>query len=154
MVEENKQLPEGKTGYEGMAVEEPERELELSEDELAGVSSLSKRTELAPNLSDMQTAMIKLFPEDIWPKAKKLYDLVQVGRISPDVFMSLLRIMVKEAVRRSDPKKPLHIGEMVAMVYSVLSIGLDGKGRIDALELAGAAREEQELSKLGGGGSF
>jgi len=154
MTEENNQIPEVKAGYEGMAVEEPERDLEMSEEELAEASSLSKRTELAPNLSDMQVGVLKLFPEDLQPKARKLYDLLMVGRISPDVFMSLLRILIKEAVRRSDPHKPLHIGEMVAMAYSVLSIGLDGKGRIDLLEAMGAARESEELAKMGGGGSF
>lgn len=155
MTEEHKQLTDGKDkGYGDMSQEEPERELELSDEELAQVSSLSKRTELSPNLSDMQTAMLKLFPEDLMPKARKLLDLLMVGRIAPDVFMSLMRILVKQAVRRSDPRKPLFVGEMVALIYGVLSIGVDGKGRIDALELAGAAREEQELAKLGGGGSF
>lgn len=156
MTEEDKQqLTEGKgQGYEGMSREEPERELEMPEEELAQASSLSKRTELSPNLSDMQVAMLKLFPEDLMPKAHKLLDLLMVGRIAPDVFMSLMRILVKQAVRRSDPKKPLFVGEMVAMIYAVLSIAVDGKGRIDALELAGAAREESELAKLGGGGSF
>jgi hypothetical protein len=147
-------LPEGKTGYEGMAVEEPERELELSEDELANVSSLSKRTELAPNLSDMQTAMLMLIPEGEWNRLVKYYKLLVVSRISPDIFMPLLRVLVKSAVKRANPRIPIEVGEMVTAVYAILSKGLDGKGIIDLLEISGAAREAEELKAMGGGSSF
>ena len=100
----------------------------------------------------MQSAYLMLIPEGEWSKLVKLYKLLIVSRIAPDVFMSLLRILVKGIVKRSNPHRPIDVGEMVAMVYAVLSKGLDGKGIIDILEIAGAAREESELAKLGGGG--
>lgn len=147
----NKMLPEGESvDYNRLAREEEEREVEITEEELRGPQSLRDRMALAPNLSDMQVATLKLFPESFWIEAKRLHDLMMVSRISPDVFMSLLRILVKEIVKRSNPRLPIYVGEIVAGVYGVLSIGLDGKGRIDELELAGAAREEEELKKLGG----
>lgn len=138
-------------GWGDLAVEEEELDVGIPADDVKGVGTLKEKLALSPNLSDMQAAMVRLFPEDFWGEASRLYELLMVGRISPDVFEILLRILVKEAYKSADPTKPFSVGKTLASVYTILSIGLDGKGRIDALELAGAAREESELKAFGGG---
>ena len=67
MVEENQdKIPP--SVFENEPVEEPEREVELPEEEVVGVGTLEKQLALAPNLSDMQVAMLKLFPESFWER--------------------------------------------------------------------------------------
>jgi hypothetical protein len=40
------------------------------------------------------------------------------------------------------------VQQIINLVYSAFSIGLEGKGRLDAINLAGAAREAQELESV------
>jgi hypothetical protein len=151
MTEENEDLlPSEESPNIPVATEEEEREIEIDESEVGG-GTLSDKLALAPNLSDMQSAMVALLPEGFWSRMFRLYKLVVVGRISPDSFIALLRIAVKSIIKRSNPRRPVDVGEIVTAIYAILSKGLDGKGIIDILELAGAAREQSELEKLGGG---
>jgi hypothetical protein len=150
MTEEN-EFKEGKAEVTPVAIEEEEREIEIDESEIAG-DTLTDKLALAPNLSDMQSAMLALLPEGFWSQMFRLYKLMVVSRTSPDSFIPLLRITVKSIIKRSNPRRPVDVGEIVAAVYAILSKGLDGKGIIDILELAGAARESEELAKLGSGG--
>ena len=130
--------------YKEMAVKEDELEIVL-DDEKEGVKSLSQKIEETPNLSDMQTASLKLFPDDL---GDLVANKVMIGRIAPDAFLPLLHMMTKADIAKADPSKPINVEQCLLSNYILLSVGLDGKGRIDELELAGAARDEEESDKL------
>lgn len=133
--------------YEEMSTKESERDIILDdEDDKGGVKTLTQRAEETPNLSDMQTASLKLFPEEL---GNAVANKVMIGRIAPDAFLPLLHMMTKADIARADPQKEINVEEYLLSNYILLSVGLDGKGRIDELELAGAARDEEESDKLG-----
>jgi len=145
---EEKEQPD-KT-YERLSVEEAEREVGPLEEDSDGVKpkSLADKFDEAPELSDMQSTIKNLFPEDL---GDYIVNKVMVARIAPDVFIPLLKMLVNEEITKSDPHKPISVAAIVAKIYTLLSIGLDGKGRIDHIELAGASKETEELEKLGKG---
>lgn len=135
--------------YKDKVILEPEREVEedLGEEE-DGHKSLSEKIDETPDLSDMQSALRKLFPDSL---GDDIVNKVMVARVAPDVFIPLLKMLVNEEIAKSDPTKPISVAVTVAKLYTLLSIGLDGKGRIDHIELAGASKDSEELEKFGKG---
>jgi len=146
MVEER----QARKAFDELATEEAERKVEPLEDEGNGTEakSLTEKLDEAPELSDMQTAIRQLFPGEL---GGKIYNALMIARVAPDVFIPLLKLLVNEEIKRSNYKKPVSVASTLAKVYTLLSIGLDGKGRIDHIELAGASKETEELEKLGKG---
>lgn len=139
------------TLYEELATEAPEREIELLDEEegdKTGRKSLAEKLEETTDLTDLQSAIKNLFPAGL---GDEVVNKVMVARIAPDVFIPLLKMLVNEEIAKSDPKKSISVAATVAKMYTLLSIGLDGKGRIDHIELAGASKETEELEKLGKG---
>lgn len=107
--------------------------------------SLTEAMDEATDLTDMQFAMAKEFPKDV------KVDDVMVGRIAPEAFLSLLQLMVTNDMMMSNPANGIDVNSLVVKNYIKLTIGLDGKGRIDIAELLGAAREiKREESLLKG----
>ncbi len=107
-----------------------------------GHKTLTERIEESPNLSDMQTADRRLFPDMKRPHLNRLL----VSRVFPDVYNPLFRINVKDAIK-SDMSKPLAeqqtVGEIITDINTAMSIPIDGEGRIDELGLAGVAHDEK-----------
>lgn len=136
--------------YEELAEEEAPRDLIVPEEGDDGHKTLTERME-EQDMSDWHVAIARLFPEFEAEDIKELSSAVVVARIAPDVFLDMLRLTVISIIRRKDPKKPIYPMRVINMVYSLMSIGLDGKGRIDLLELAGAMKESEELKDLGKG---
>ena len=134
-------LSESDRLYEEVSVEEPALEGEGYQDVKASRKSLTEQVEETPNLSDMQTAIIKLNPDDL---GDDITNKVMVARIAPDAFLPLLIMMTKEDIANSDPAMSISVPSLLLKNYVLLSIGTDGKGRIDILELAGAAKELEE----------
>jgi len=137
--------------YEEKATLVPAREVEVIDEEgedVAGHKSLAERLEETSDLSDMQIAIANLFPGDL---GGKIYNALMIARVAPDVFMPLLKLLVNEEIKKSEPTQNINVASIVAKIYILLSIGLDGKGRIDHIELAGASKETEELEKLGKG---
>ena len=133
-------------GYDDISTKMPEREV----DELAegnGKKTLIEKESETPSLSDMQTAIQKLFPEGL---GTEVTNALMIARIAPSVFIPLLRILVIEELGKTDEAGPIKVGETVAKLYGLLSIGLEGKGRYDQIELAGATKDNEDLEKLGG----
>lgn len=130
--------------YSQLAEERPERTIEEIEEGRA--KTLSEKAEEAPSLTDMQAALLRLFPEGL---GGQVANSAMIARIAPDVFLDLLYLMTESDVFTSDPDKPIDVPLLALKNYTLLSIGLDGKGRIDQIELAGASKESDELEKLG-----
>lgn len=141
MVTDNKR--EGQDDiYQEMVTEEPARDVGIDEDE--DIRSLEDREDEAPNLSDLQTTLRKLFPS----LGTLIDQALMIARISPDMFIPLLRVLVNSYIKKQDPHQPLNVAEIASLYYVLCSIGLDGKGRIDTIELAGSAKEADDLESL------
>lgn len=122
----------------------PAREVALPPDsnvQDGQTASLTNRIDNISDLTDMQAYLLKLFPN----LNNQAYDLIMVSRISPDTFMPMMRILVDNEVMTSDPSKEINVGAIAMRVYGLLSIGLDGKGRIDIAELAGVEHENKKM---------
>jgi hypothetical protein len=131
--------------YDKAAVTLPVRDIELPpEPSLStGNKSMSDRMAEMGDLTDMQAILLRLFPDYADPVA----NLMMVGRIHPDVFLPWIDIMSTNEIMLCDPSKPIDVAATRNKYYNIASIGLDGKGRIDALEIGGAAREQKNLEK-------
>lgn len=140
---------EGKLGlYDQLSHQDAERDIALPKDEEDdGNATLADRWDSA-SLSDMQFTGSKLFPEMI---GDSISNKIQIARIAPEIFISVLRLQTVEDIMQTPSDKPISVVQTMIKNYILLSIGLDGKGRIDLLELAGSSRETEELEKLGKG---
>lgn len=130
--------------YEGLADELPERDVEIPEEDEAGARSLSEALEASTDLTDMQYAAAMLFPQKLGNLTE---NSLMVSRIAPEVFLPLLHGSVIDEVMHSDPSQPLRFEDIKRKHYALLSIGLDGMGRIDMAELQGAARDNHIKEK-------
>lgn len=108
--------------------------------------TLGEKSDEISELTDMQTAIKQLFPGGL---GSDIYNALMIARIAPDVFIPLLRLIVVSEVMRSPADKPINVVDIMSKIYTLLSIGLDGKGRIDHIELAGASKDTEELEGLG-----
>lgn len=137
--------------YEELSTEKPERQVELPEDgdKPRGPKTLSEKEEETPNLSDFQSTLKSLFPEFDDDGMNSIAQAAMVARIAPDVFSDLIYLVTMSILEKQDPRKNVDVISTLTKVYAMMSIGLDGKGRIDQIELHGASKEEKELEKLG-----
>jgi hypothetical protein len=130
--------------YDTLATDEPIREVETPPDVPPSTGgSLSERMASSGDLTDMQAILMRIFPD----VGGDIGSMAMMGRIHPDVFLPWIEIMSTNEVMGSDPNKPIDVAAIRAKWYGAFSIGLDGKGRIDALELGGAARDTKMAEK-------
>lgn len=125
----------------------PERTINVGEEPTeTGHRSMKEQLEQSPNLSDMQTADRRMFPD----MKRGHWNRALVSRTFPDVYNPLTRINVKGAIR-DDMDKPSaerqSLAEIITDVNTCLSISIDGEGRIDELGLAGVAHDEKLASE-------
>lgn len=141
--EEPLQLPENtEEAYNQIATYAPERDVVLPAEDNSPRTLEEKMADVG-DLSDMQAILLRLFPPQKDPSASN----VMISRVHPDVFLPWIDIMATNEFMASDPQKPIDVAAIRMKWYALASIGLDGKGRIDALELGGAARDNKLLEK-------
>lgn len=133
---------EGRELYESLATETPERKAEVEGTDKS--KTLEEKEEESPDLTDMQATLKKMFPSF----GDEVDDALMMARISPDMFTSLIRINTNSVIKRCDPTKPLEVAKIATKYYIANSIGLDGKGRIDVIELAGSVTDAEELKEI------
>jgi len=139
---EDKNTENPEVVYDEMATDTPTRDVDLPLD-APSAQSFSDRSIAPGDLTDMQAILLRLYPE----LGGNLGALAMMGRIHPDVFLPWIEILATNEVMGLDPLKPIDVAGIRMKYYSLLSIGLDGKGRIDALELGGAARDTKIAEK-------
>ena len=128
--------------YDDLSQRAPPRAVAISEKK-----TLGEATESLEDLTDMQYALAKMFPKTVDASS------AMIGRIDPGIFLSALHLVSVNEIMQQDPTKPIDVNRIYMDNYIRLSIGLDGRGRIDIAELLGAAREEKKAeAMLRGGG--
>ncbi len=142
MAEEKTPIERTDPEYLELSEQAVARKVELPEEQEQTTKSLTEAMDDSTDLTDMQFAMARMFPKDV-----KIDD-VMVGRIAPEAFLSLLQLLVTNNMMTSDPLKGIDVNNLVVKNYVKLTIGLDGRGRIDIAELLGAAREIKKEESL------
>lgn len=94
--------------------------------------------------SDIEIVIAKLFPD--FPV--KWLNALLVSRVFPDAFNHMQWLCVKELVATTK----MTVVEAVAYVYSVLSIAIDGEGRIDGIHIIGQGAQADESKMKAGAG--
>lgn len=124
----------------------PEDDEEPSED---GHRSYSDAEAESPTDSDLKTTLKRMFPKFADPYINEVAQAVMIARITPDtildrIYLTVIAIIEKQEVDSVD----VDVMMTINLVTTAFEIGLDAKGRIDAIELAGSAKEAEELAGL------
>lgn len=132
--------------YDRMVVEEPEREISL--EGLDVPKTLSEEEEETPQRTDIQAILKALTPK--YPD-KKLDDQLQpvmVSRVFPDNLLDSCKMTVLSRLQHFEPSNSeFDIWGIILATHNAHSIGFEGRGIVDRLEIAGVAHEE-EMEKL------
>ncbi len=145
MVEEPEAAKESLTPVE---IEEPEQEVELEELGEDEGRSLSEVEEETPHQSDLQSVLKYLHPRYRDKRLNELLQSAMASRVFPDNFWAKHRLLVTTLVEEyAEEGKDVDILGIISETQDALSIGFEGRGRIEDLEVAGVAHEE-EMEKL------
>lgn len=129
-----------------VVTEEPEQALALEDYE--GTKTLAEAEEEAPHITDLQAVLKYLHPKY---KDKRLNELLQSAmssRVFPDNFWAKHRLLVTALVEEyAGDGEDVDVLGIISMSQDALSIGFEGRGRVEDLEVAGVAHE-QEMEKL------
>ena len=104
--------------------------------------TLGDALSMAEDMTDLQYAMARMFPDKVTQNS------AMVARIDPHVYIPTLHITSVNEIMMSDPFQPIDVDGIWMKNNVILSIGLDGRGRIDTAELVGAAREEKRAQNM------
>ena len=136
--------------------EEPELDVELPANSGRG-TGLSEQESMMPDQSDLKAIIRRLIPDfddvDIDELAKNAKPLV-VSRVSPDMFVEGMRSTIYSIIKRHRydgirNKKPVvMVTYIINCIFAIYSMALEGKVRIELVELAGAAKENEEAEKI------
>ena len=132
------------TKYEDLVQEEAEREVDLGDS--GSIRTLAEAEEETENKTDLQAILRILTPT--FP-TKELNDVLQpamVSRIFADNMLDKMKLLVLRQLQIHAPTERIDLIGIISMVQDALSIGFEGRGIIDRLEIAGVAHEV-EISK-------
>ena len=133
--------------YSKLKEEAPPRDVELPGTN--GHKSLEESENDNAELSDTKASLKRLFPHCDVAIIDRVLQSAMIARTAPDVFLDMIYLTVTSVVEDLDADGlSFDVQEIINLVYAAFSIGLEGKGRIDILELAGSAKEQEQLEKL------
>lgn len=159
MVEDNEQLgdvPEEEQGEETVAPdpeygdlvqEEPERPVDMSG--ITVPKSISEEEEETISKTDLQAAMHSLLPKFKDSRINELMKTAMVSRIWPDNYMDKHFLIAASLIEEKAEDDDLDVVGTISQVQDGLSIGYEGRCRIELGEIAGVAHEAEleQLSK-------
>lgn len=143
-----------------LVTEEPEREIDLPHD---GHRTLSEVEIAGGNQSDLVSIIKRLLPQyggseidelDMTAKA------IMVSNVSPDMFIESTSLTVQSIVEAhaydgiDNKKKPIDVMMVINIIHGIFSPALSGRVRVELVELAGAAKDNEELEKISKGLGF
>jgi hypothetical protein len=152
---ENEQDKEAEKLFANSIVEEGARPVEL-EDEGVEHKSRSEEESESPDISDLKSTINKLFPtipQEIVSKLMRFtLQTAMIARIAPDVFLDLMYLNVTDMIEDWETTKgsgSVEVQACINLVYYLLSVGIDGKGRVDIIQVSANATETKESSNFG-----
>ncbi len=143
------QIPEKKDIFAENADVLPDREVALPEEYEEpsgnGHKTLTDVEEENPQDSDLKTTLRRLYPKFTNPIINAVAQAVMVARIFPDTILDRIYLTVVAVVEKmeNDGEKNIDVMMIINMATTAFEIGLDAKGRIDAIEIHGSSRESE-----------
>ena len=141
----NEEIDVNPLSYEGLVQEEPERDVNL--DEIDVTRSLTEAEEETEHTTDLRAAMKHLLPKFKSPRMNALLQPIMVSRVFPDNLLDLNYLLNMNEFEEHEDDADFDFVGVVTGNQAGTSIGFKGQGRIDILEIAGVAHEE-EMDKL------
>ena len=147
---ESEQDKEAEELFKGSITEEGAREVELDE-EVSEHKSRSEEEAESPDMSDLKTTIRALFPTISNRIINRVAKVAMIARIAPDVFLDEVYLTVTDVVEMWEEALDgeLDVQEVISMVYFAFSVGIDGKGRVDVIQVSANSTETRESSSLG-----
>ena len=127
-----------------VVLDEPEQELDL---EVGLGGSLSEAEEGTSHQTDLQAVLRNLNPKYPSKRQNDLFVPITSSRVFPDNFLDLNYLLVMSQIEECEGDPDIDILSIITMTQVATSIGYEGRGRVEALEVAGVAHE-QEMEKL------
>lgn len=131
--------------YEDMVQEEPEREIDPNV--LNVPRSVSEEEEEVSGKTDIQAIVAALTPRFKNKRINELCQSAMVSRIFPDNYTDKHFLITASLIEEMSPDEDVDVVGIISQVQDALSIGFEGRGIADRLEIAGVAHEA-ELEKL------
>jgi hypothetical protein len=127
-----------------IVTEEPEQEVELD-----GVTpqTLGEAEEETPHQTDLQAVLKYLHPKYKDKRVNELLQSAMSSRIFPDNFLDKNYLLVMSLMEEHEGDLDIDVVGIISMVQDATSIGYEGRGRVEDLEVAGVAHE-QEMEQL------
>ncbi len=137
--------------FKALAQDEPDREDEI-EDELHVGISATQAENTAPNDSALQTTLKMLFPAFTEPEIQSIAQVIMLGRVFPDNFSRKIYLIVMTIAKAHRHDKDFNVILTMMKIEGLAQIGLEGKGRVEAVIVSGNTKEqaEQEAKATGG----
>ncbi len=135
----------GGVKYEDLVTEEPERELNL--DDYEPPKTVSETEEDSPQTSDIKAILRSLTPRFKNERVNEFAQSAMVSRIFPDNYLDKMKMTAFAVIEEYDDGEDIPVMDIIMGVQDALSIGYEGKGIVERMELAGVARDE-EIEKL------
>lgn len=134
-------------------LEEPAREQEvaiaLEKSDVGGgngggVQSYTEASESMNKDTDLQATLKRLFPQFPIKIINMVAQSAMVARIDPNWYLDSFSLTVDATIFELDADgEDFNVQAVIDMVLFAFSIGLEGKGRADGLELAGSYKEAE-----------
>ena len=128
-----------------VVIEEPEQMFDLEGIGTGG--SLAESEEGTLHQTDLQAVLKYLHPKYKDPRLNELLQSAMSSRIFPDNFLDKNYLLVMSIIEEHEGDSDIDILGIISMVQDATSIGYEGRGRVEDLEVAGVAHE-QEMEKL------
>lgn len=146
----NEQDKKAEELFKGSIIEEGARKVEL-EDEPTEHKSRSEEEAESLDISDLKSTLHAMFPTISNRIINRVAKVAMIARIAPDVFLDEVYLTVTDVVEMWDETLDgeLDVQEVISLVYFAFSVGIDGKGRVDIIQVSANSTETKESSSLG-----
>jgi hypothetical protein len=129
--------------FKNLTTEEPDREDEIDDDVLSGKSA-TEAENTSPNDSDLESTLKRLFPSFDEPEIKGIAQVIMLGRVFPDNFSRKIYLIVCAIAKAHRHDKDFNVVLTMMKIEGLAQIGLDGKGRVEAVIVSGNTKEQAE----------
>jgi hypothetical protein len=138
--------------FESLASEEPDREAIVEEDGIKAPISAMEAEANSPNDSDLESTLKRLFPNFENEDIKEIAPVIMLGRIFPENFSTKIYLLVCNLAEKHSDDPNFDVWKTETIIEGLCQIGIEGKGRVEAVIVSGNTKEqaEAENNKFGG----
>ena len=128
--------------YSEMVTTLPEREVFLDAEDVTMGKSATEIEEEGGQQSDLKATLAALTPKSRYQRVNDICQSAMVSRIFPDNLLDKQKLIVLSLLQEYDETAIPPFIDLMMNTQDMLSIGFNGMGIVERLELYGVAREE------------